>query len=201
MPDKSEGRHPPLIMVRGARVGLGPLRRDLNETYQRWMSDLRVLRTLGAANLPMTLESEDSWLDHSLTDRSGVHFTVYELDRLRPIGNTGFHEVNWPDRSATFGIVIGEVDAWNRGYGTETCRLMLEYGFDVLGLQNIMLETMDINPGGLTAYERAGFKRIGVRRNAVQVGRERVNMVLMDAVPDDVPASNLHHLLQTGEPA
>lgn len=188
----------PIIMLRGERIGLGPLRSELVETYQRWFNDLRVLRTLGTANFPMTLEAEQQWLDQALTDRVGVQFTIYELITALPIGNAGFHEIDWQNRTANYGIVIGEPDTWNRGYGTEVTALILQYAFDVLGLYNVMLEAFETNPGGLTAYERAGFKRVGVRRGAVMVGRQRRDVVLMDATADDIPPSRWNTLIQEG---
>jgi hypothetical protein len=51
----------------------------------------------------------------------------------------------------------------------------------------VLLETLEWNVAGLTAYERAGFRRIGVRRGA----RGPANLVLMDAVPEDFGASVL----------
>ena len=55
----------------------------------------------------------------------------------------------------------------------------------MLNLRNVMLETLAWNAAGLAAYERAGFRRIGVRR-AARISRGRpTDLVLMDAVPDD----------------
>jgi diamine N-acetyltransferase len=50
---------------------------------------------------------------------------------------------------------------------------------------------LDWNVAGLTAYERAGFRRIGVRRRAVLSRGRRTDVVLMDAVPEDFGASVL----------
>ena len=44
-----ELKHEPPIIVRGRRVGLGPLRRDLIPTYARWQTDLEVLRGMGTS--------------------------------------------------------------------------------------------------------------------------------------------------------
>ena len=43
---------------------------------------------------------------------------------------------------------------------------MLDFAFHVLQLRNVLLETLEWNAAGLAAYERAGFRRIGVRRGA-----------------------------------
>ena len=42
-----------ILTIRGSLVGLGPIRRDLSETYQRWLNDLRVTRPLALPPAPM----------------------------------------------------------------------------------------------------------------------------------------------------
>jgi RimJ/RimL family protein N-acetyltransferase len=55
----------------------------------------------------------------------------------------------------------------------------------MLGLHNVMLTVLPTNVAAIRAYEKAGFKRIGVRRNALSVLGRRGDEVLMDAVPDE----------------
>ena len=59
-------------------------------------------------------------------------------------------------------------DRRGQGFGTEATRLVLDFAFHALQLHNVLLETLAWNVAGLTAYERAGFRRIGVRRTAVR---------------------------------
>lgn len=193
----SEALQHPSLIIRGEKVGLGPMRADLLETYARWVNELRVTRTLGLPSLPMTIEREREWLNGTLTSADPV-FTIYELASMQPIGNTGLHDVDHSSGTATFGILIGEIEAWGHGFGTESARLVLNYGFDVLGLHNIDLEVFEHNHGGIKAYERAGFKRIGARRGARKVGRHRFDVVYMDATADDIEPSYLHRIMQTG---
>ena len=188
----------PLILVRGDRLGFGPLRSDLIDTYSRWVNDLAVTRTLSLPCVPHTREKQEQWLAGALVSQDDVIFTVYVLDDMRPIGNVGLHDVDHDSGSADFGILIGERDAWNKGYGTECTRMMVSYGFDVLGLNNIQLETYGNNPGAVKAYERAGFKLVGARRGAKRIGRERVDIIIMDVLANEVEPSYLHNLMQSG---
>jgi RimJ/RimL family protein N-acetyltransferase len=182
------------LTIRGERIGLGPLRADLVTTYQRWMNDLQNTRTLGAPSIPMTTEREQQWVDTMLTSTE-PNFTIYRLEDMRPIGNTGFHMIDITNATCFFGIMIGERDAKDQGYGTETTRLMLQYAFDVLGYQNVTLTVHADNLAGIRAYEKAGFRHAGVRRNAIRVGRRRIDEIMMDATPEDIEPSFLDALM------
>ena len=144
----TENNEKPILNVVGDLVGLGPLRRDLLPLYQRWINDLGTMRTLGLAPLPMTSEKEQEWYDRQSKAEEDVPFTIFERETLRPIGNTGLHGVDHRNRSATFGILIGEPECRGKGYGTETTRLMLDYAFTALGLHNVMLTVFEFNPAG-----------------------------------------------------
>jgi RimJ/RimL family protein N-acetyltransferase len=178
------------LVVCGERVGFGPIRRDLIPTYARWLSDLRITRTLAAPCKPMTIEREQAWFDGAVAS-GDVVFTIYELATLRPIGNVGLHDLDEVLGTAEFGMFIAEPNLWNQGLGTEVTRLMLAYAFDVLGLYNVYLGTYSVNPAAIRAYEKAGFRLIGVRRGAMRVGRQRCDIVYMDAIADDFPPSEL----------
>ena len=187
-----------ITMLTGERIELGPIRRELIGTYLKWFNDLDVMRTLAVTNLPMTFEAEEQWFATAAANRNEAIFTIYIRETGEPIGNAGLHNIDHEHGTANFGIVIGEKSAWNRGYGTETTRLMLQYGFDILGLENVMLEVHGTNPGAIRAYEKAGFQSIGVRRSAFKLGRERTDIFLMDAIAADFQPSELQFLLRDG---
>ena len=107
-----------------------------------------------------------------------------------PVGTAGLFHIVHAHGTAAFGIAIGE--RRGQGLGTEATRLVLDFAFHVLQLRNVLLEALAWNAAGLTAYERAGFRRIGVRRGAAATSRgRRTDVVLMDAVPEDFDSSVL----------
>jgi hypothetical protein len=55
----------------------------------------------------------------------------------------------------------------------------------------VLLETPEWNIAGLTAYKRAGFRHVRVRRGAVISRRRPTDIVIMDAVPENLGASVL----------
>jgi hypothetical protein len=69
-----------------------------------------------------------------------------------------------------------------RGYGTETTRLVLGYGFAGLNLHSIRLSVYGHNPRALRAYERAGFRVIGRWRESYRLGGEALDTIFMDCL-------------------
>jgi diamine N-acetyltransferase len=179
---------PPELLIVGDRVALGPLRRDLAATYGRWVNQREVRE--GLLNLGIdTPETAGAWVDEQVkkgVERppSAVNFTVYDRSDDAPVGTVGLFDISWLHSTAELGIAIG--DRRGLGLGTEATRLTLEWAFRTLGLHNVMLAAVAWNEGALRAYERAGFRRIGIRRGSATSRGERVDVVLMDAVPEDL---------------
>ena len=172
----------PILNVVGERVALGPLRRELVPLYARWANDFEVMHQVGSIARPLTLDDEQAWYERIVGNEHLARFTVYVRDGLRPIGVTSLYAIQPAQRTATFGIMIGERACWGHGYGTEATRLVLDYGFNVIGLHNIMLGVRSWNERGIRAYLRAGFKEIGRRREAIRVGERVYDEVLMDCL-------------------
>jgi len=183
--------HEPDFIVVGEKVALGPLRRDLAADYARWMNQLEVRRGHDYLGIS-TPQTQEKWVDDNVERGAKrapevVEFTVYDRADSAAVGTAGL--VGIGHGRAEFAIVIGERRA--RGLGTEATRLVLDFAFHVLQLRNVLLETLEWNAAGLAAYERAGFRRIGVRRGARISRGQPTDVVLMDAVPQDFGASVL----------
>jgi diamine N-acetyltransferase len=175
-------------------VGLGPIRRDLIPLYMKWINDFEVTRGL-LINPPMTLEQEEAWYERASKAEGHVLFGVFELPSMRPIGNVGLHDIDHFNRTAEFGIVIGEKDCWNKGYGTEATTLMLDYGFTALGLHNIILQVYGYNEYAHRAYLRAGFREMGRRREAKRMAGRAYDIIYMDCLAADFKSPVLGRIL------
>ena len=190
----------PVVNIVGERVALGPLRHELLPLYQRWINDFATLRYLGIAPRPMTAEQEQSWFDGATTSNETIPFTIYDLASWRPIGTTSLMGVDWRNRTAEVGILIGEPDARGQGYGTETARLMLDYAFTALGLHSLLLRVHEYNLAGQRAYQRAGFRECGRRRQVQLMGGKLWDTVYMDCLATEFTSAVLGRVFVPDEP-
>jgi RimJ/RimL family protein N-acetyltransferase len=189
----------PILNIEGELVALGPVRRELLPLYQRWINDLGTMRMLDLPPQPMTMEKEQGWYEHVSKAEDNVSFTIYERETSRPIGNTGLDGVDHRNRTATFGIIIGEPECRGKGYGTETTRLMLDYAFTVLGLHNVMLLVFEFNQAGIKAYQRAGFKEFGRRRECRLVAGKLWDEIQMDCLSSEFESTMLRRIYAPDE--
>ena len=183
------------ICFTGELVALGPQRRDLVSLTHRWLNDFEVLAGLGMPPRPLTAEGATALFEQSEAAAGQVWFTIYERATLRPLGIAGLRDIDHTHRTAEFVVFIGEKDCWGRGFGTDTARLLLDYGFNALGLSNIMLKVWSFNERGIRAYRRAGFREFGRRRAAHRLDGGVYDVVYMDCLADELASPALRRLL------
>jgi len=155
-------------MIYGENLRLRAIEREDIPTFLRWFNDPEVRRHL-LMHEPMSRAKEERWFEEHLSQRNEFMFVieVKEGEAWVHIGNLGLHRIDWKNRVATFGIVIGEKTYWNRGYGTEAVRTALRYAFFELGLNRVELETFSFNRRAIRCYEKVGFRHEGTRRQAL----------------------------------
>ena len=149
----------------GPRVVLRPLEAGEAPLFQAWLNDPENLQYLQRSR-PLTLAEERKWLE-AAPERTEEHlFGIALREGERLIGGCGLHGTSLPHRRGDLGIVIGEPEAQGKGYGSEAIRLLLDYGFGTLGLHRVGLHVYANNERGIRCYEKCGFRREGVLREA-----------------------------------
>jgi RimJ/RimL family protein N-acetyltransferase len=179
------------VLMDGGRAALGPLRADLVPLYARWWNDPEVRRGLSSIDI-WTIEATANWITEAgrasaCAQPAAAHFTVYAKPDLVPVGTVALMKIDHHNGRADFGILIG--DRRGEGIGTDATRLVLAWAFEVVGLANVLLSVLPSNGGGIRAYEKAGFRAVGRRRNAAASMGGREDELLMDAVAADFRAA------------
>jgi RimJ/RimL family protein N-acetyltransferase len=171
-------------VLAGERVALRPLARADAPRLVALLADPAVranLRLTGS----VTLAQEEEFVEAAAraTDQAVVGVTARDDGRL--LGVAGLHHLDDPARQAEFGIFLGGPEEWGKGYGGEATRLLLDHGFDVLGLNRVWLHVHADNLRGLRAYARAGFRREGVLRQAALRGGRYLDVVVMAVLREE----------------
>jgi RimJ/RimL family protein N-acetyltransferase len=139
---------------------------DLDE-FWHWFADREVVRySLSMWLFPSSRHETQTWLERTIGDKHTLTLGITEHSSRTLIGFAGITSISLINRSGEYFILIGNKACWSKGYGTEVTKLVVGYGFATLNLHRIALTVSDLNRAGVTAYERAGFLREGVLRQA-----------------------------------
>jgi diamine N-acetyltransferase len=180
-------------LIEGERAALGPMRRDLAETYASWLNRVEVKSGLLFLGI-LDRASEEAWLEEAAKangtpEPSAVNFTIYDRSDGVAVGTCALMEISYRHARATFGILLGE--RRGQGLGTDATRLTLDWAFNILSLRSVLLEVHPWNAGAIRAYEKAGFKLIGRRRDALVALGRRWDEIYMDALASEFTGSVL----------
>ena len=179
-------------MIFGDRIHLRAAEREDLPQFVLWLNDPQVRAGLDMF-LPFSLAEEERWYERMLETPAAEHVLVIEAkDRAvwRSIGTCGFHSIDWRSRSAEAGIAIGDNTSWDRGYGTDVMRLLLQHGFDTLNLNRVHLRVFSNNDRAIRCYEKAGFVHEGRLRQARYQNGEYFDVSMMSVLGSDWARSN-----------
>ncbi|MHA1210945.1 MAG: GNAT family N-acetyltransferase [Candidatus Heimdallarchaeota archaeon] len=169
----------------GEKCYLSPISEHDAEHWANWFNDLEVTIPLGdEAYIPTNITNESVTINDIIQSNAHI-FSIVDLKTDELIGRCGLFSIDKINRHAMFGIVIGEKSYWNKGYGQDATKQMLDYAFNLLNLNNIMLGVFSFNERAIKCYEKVGFKLIGNRRQARILGKNKYDIVFMDIIADD----------------
>jgi RimJ/RimL family protein N-acetyltransferase len=167
----------------GEKCYLSPVSLGDVERYTEWVNDLEIGQFMLFSSVVFDVDKERSALQELMAN--SVIFAIVEKDTNKVIGNCGLHLVNEVHRHAQFGIFIGEKTYWNQGIGTEAAKLILDYGFNIMNLNNISLEVVDYNKRATRSYEKVGFQYVGKRRNYIFMAGDYHDVLIYDMLAED----------------
>jgi RimJ/RimL family protein N-acetyltransferase len=161
----------------GKKCFLSPIDENDAEKFTEWLNDLEVTENLLFYQRILNVQNEREILPKLAKEHN---YSIIDIETNELIGNCGYIRIDHLNQTAEVGIFIGNKNFWNKGYGTEALRLLLDYGFKALNLHNIELRVFSFNKRAIKSYEKVGFKTIGKRRESILRGTVRHDLILMD---------------------
>lgn len=168
--------------LNGLNIYLSPMNIEDAPLYVKWLNNKEVSENIGRDNITVTLEYEKEWIKKN---QSSYVFAIVLKEKDILIGNCGFNEIDLIHKKATLGIFIGDSENRGKGYGKEAIKLLLDYGFNNLNINNIMLKVYSFNTKAIKCYESLGFKKIGTRRKCHYLKDKYYDEVFMEILKDE----------------
>jgi aminoglycoside 6'-N-acetyltransferase len=144
-----------MIVLRGERVLLRPGRPEDAEELVRIRNEPEVARRWGSADTEEEVREEFIGTDEGF---------VIEVDG-QVVGAIQYHEENDPMyRHAGMDIFL-TISRHGEALGTEAIRVLARHLFEERGHHRLTIDPAADNAAAIRAYEKVGFRRVGILRN------------------------------------
>jgi RimJ/RimL family protein N-acetyltransferase len=164
----------------GDKVRLRPIEPDDVAMLQRWINTSPA-RDFIFSRLPLSFEQERDWAANAAVNPNTPSYIIQTLDEV-DIGSIGLH-IEGP--RAMLGIAIHEPEFWDRGYGTDAVKTLVDGAFRARQLVRIELTVLTDNKRAIRCYERAGFTHEGVLRRYIYQNGAHRDVVLMSVLHEE----------------
>ncbi len=173
-----------IIFLQGKKTILRPLNIDTDlENITRWINDPEV-RQFVKNGYPQTLLGERKWIENKDSNKNDITLAI-ETQEGRHIGLMGLHTIDYRNRVAATGALIGEKDCWKQGYGSDAKMALLNYAFNTLNLHRINSAVIGFNERSLCYSLKCGYCIEGVQRGALYQDGKYHNKILLGLLKED----------------
>lgn len=131
----------------------------------KWSNSPEIQYNLGDWHFPLSSNFIEKWIDNFSFDSTDQRFIIYH-EKEGPIGLANLVKINWKDRNAFHGILIGDQKYRGQGYGQDTVLSIMRYAFEELNLERLDTTIIEHNEASLKLYiKKCGWIEEGRKEN------------------------------------
>lgn len=151
--------------LKGKRVFLAPLTKECNfKEYARWLNDQYNTLYIESGKFPLTIDALKKHIKRYNSCKDGMLFGIYLNRGSKHIGNVTLHMIDWRNRHAEIGILIGDKKMQGKGYATEVIKIVADYAFNKLNFHKLCAGMVKDHKASKRVFEKTGFKAEGLLR-------------------------------------
>lgn len=152
-----------MIFFTGKIVLLRPLSdRDDQIAYSNWINDQETTLFMGSGRFPAVAQDLRAYLKAYSNSKDGMILGIFSNKTAKHIGNITLHQIDWRNRNAEIGIIIGDKRSRGKGYATEAIMLVADHAFNKLNLHKLYTGMISRNEASKRAFEKVGFHVEGI---------------------------------------
>lgn len=153
------------MIIKGKKVTLRAIERGDLELLHKWSNDPEINYMLGGWHFPSSMQDQEKWFSSLSLSSNNQKFAIDTPD-LGLIGMANLVDINWKDRNAFHGMLLGNKDMRGKGYGIDTVMAINRYAFEELGLMRMNTTIIANNEPSLGVYtKKCGWVVEGIKKN------------------------------------
>lgn len=152
--------------IKGNKVTLRAIEeRDLEQLH-KWSNDPEINYMLGGWHFPSSMQDQAKWFSGLSLMGNNQRFAI-ETEDLGLIGMINIVDINWKDRRAFTGMLLGDKEMRGKGYGVDAIMTMNRYAFEEMGLRRLDGTMISYNVASINVYtKKCGWVQEGIKKDA-----------------------------------
>ncbi|MGM1055658.1 MAG: GNAT family N-acetyltransferase [Bacteroidota bacterium] len=131
----------------------------------KWANEPEIQNWLGGWHFPTNLEDQKKWFENNSVSSLNQRYAI-EVANLGLIGTANLVNIDWKNKNAFHGMMLGDKDIRGKGFGLDTVMAVMRYAFEELGMERIDGSMIEYNAASLKLYiKKCGWKEEGRQRN------------------------------------
>ncbi len=136
-------------------------------------------------HFPVSRMAQRQWIDDFKCSDKSIKLMI-ELVNSKTIGMIMLDEIDWKNRTATFGCKISaKPEERIKGDALDAVKGILKYAFDEMGMNCIHAEILDDNFFSQKLCKRGGFIEEGVLRKRIYKKGEFKNLIVLSVLKEE----------------
>lgn len=169
------------MVIKGEKVTLTPLTLKHMPKSWEWINDKEITKFL-VSKPPKTYKGELKWFENLKKSKTEKIFAITDNATKTHIGNLGLHEISIENSNCVLGIMIGEKNYWNKGFGTAAIKTILKHCFEELNFHKVSLNVFTQNTAAQKCYKKCGFKKVGTLKDHTKKGNQFWDEYIMETI-------------------
>jgi RimJ/RimL family protein N-acetyltransferase len=132
----------------------------------------------------VTKVEQESWFKKVSTSLTSRRYVVELRETKDLVGVFRLDDIDMANKSAYVGLDVS-IDFRRKGFALETYEAMITFLFEELQLNRLSLITLATNHSAVSLYEKLGFIKEGILRQAFYRGTEYVNGLIYSRLRND----------------
>jgi RimJ/RimL family protein N-acetyltransferase len=152
------------MKIKGSKVILRPKIHSDAENDYRWQIDPE-LSALDAMK-PYSLSFQEFYREYiDILKNPHPNRVTFGVDTYegKHIGNCVYYNIDDVKHETEIGIMIGNRDYWNKGYGTDIISTLIDHIFQHLKFKRVYLKTLEMNLRAQKCFKKCGMISCGYR--------------------------------------
>jgi len=145
------------LLFEGKRIYLRELKEeDASQEYCNWLNNSIVNKYLETRST--SIKELKEYIKEKKENENCIFLGIFIKNSDKHIGNVKLEPIDWNDKKATLGILIGDKNYWGKGICTIVMKLITKYAFEKMSLEKIDLGVLSENRAAIICYLKSGFK-------------------------------------------